>query len=381
MPAALEDELLSVEERLKILELENRMLQQEAEDLQRQLAAARSELDKLKKPPLIVATVQEKIGEERAVVKSPTGMTVLIDVPREIKAGDRLLLNQHTLAYVGKLPPEKNSLALGAEVIEKPKVSFKDIGGLDEQIREIREAIELPLLKPELFKKVGIVPPKGVLLYGPPGCGKTMLAKAVANETNATFIRLVGSELVKKFIGEGARLVKDVFALAREKAPSILFIDEIDAVAAKRLEETTGGDREVNRTLMQLLAELDGFDELENVRIIGATNRMDILDPALIRPGRFDRLIEIPAPDEKAREEIFRIHMKGMNVRGVDPKWLAKQSDGAIGSEIKAICTEAGMFAIREGKDTVTRKHFKMALDKVLGPVIEESGEEKKSYL
>ncbi|HEY5606237.1 MAG TPA: AAA family ATPase, partial [Thermoplasmata archaeon] len=242
------------------------------------------------------------------------------------------------------------------------------IGGLELQMREIREAVEDPLLKPDLYRKVGIEPPKGVLLVGPPGTGKTLLAKAVANRTKATFIRFVGSELVQKYIGEGARLVRELFQLAREKAPSIVFIDELDSIGAKRLEVATSGDREVQRTLMQLLAELDGFNPLGEVKIIGATNRPDILDDALLRPGRFDRIIEIPMPNFDARVTIFKIHTRRMSLAGdVEYGVLASRCDGATGADIHAMCTEAGMFAIREDRDVVTMTDFERAVEKVLG--------------
>ncbi|MBQ9690426.1 MAG: AAA family ATPase, partial [Candidatus Methanomethylophilaceae archaeon] len=222
------------------------------------------------------------------------------------------------------------------------------------------------LLRPELYAKIGIEPPKGVLLVGPPGTGKTLMAKAVANATNATFIRLVGSELVQKYIGEGARLVRDLFDLAKEKAPRIIFIDELDSVGAKRLDVATSGDREVQRTLMQLLAELDGFTAIKDVKIIGATNRPDILDDALLRPGRFDRIIDVGLPDAEAREQIFSIHIGHMNVdKKISPKKLSEMTEGFSGAEIKNMCTEAGMLAIRDGRNKATEKDFTAAKDKI----------------
>ncbi|MFW9896661.1 MAG: AAA family ATPase, partial [Candidatus Thorarchaeota archaeon] len=246
-------------------------------------------------------------------------------------------------------------------------VSYDDIGGLDEQIQEVREVIELPLTRPELFEKIGIEPPKGVLFYGYPGTGKTLLAKAVANGTNATFIKVVGTELVQKFIGEGAQFVRDIFKLAREKAPTILFIDELDALGAIRMEDATSGDREVNRTLMQLLSELDGFDNRGNIKFIGATNRADILDPALLRAGRFDRLIEFPLPNKKARESIFKIHMKGLHINDeINLKTLIGLTKKATGSDIKGICTEAGMNAIRKNSEIIINEDFLKAIEKIM---------------
>ena len=254
------------------------------------------------------------------------------------------------------------------EVEEKPDVSYAQIGGLEEQIVEIKETVELPLKKPDLFTDIGIEPPKGVLLYGPPGTGKTLLAKAVAHETNATFIKIVASEFVKKYIGEGARLVRGVFELAKEKAPSIIFIDEIDAIAAKRLKSSTSGDREVQRTLMQLLAEMDGFEGRGNVGIVAATNRPDILDPALLRPGRFDRFIEVSIPNEDGRKEILKIHNKNMTLdEDFDIDLVSSLSEGASGADLKAICTEAGMFAIREERPVVNMNDFLDAVDKIIG--------------
>ncbi|MFX0103273.1 MAG: AAA family ATPase, partial [Candidatus Hodarchaeota archaeon] len=232
-----------------------------------------------------------------------------------------------------------------------------------------RETVELPLTSPELFEKVGITPPKGVLLFGPPGTGKTLLARAVARETQATFIRIIGSELVQKFIGEGARLVREIFSMAKEKENAIIFIDELDAIGSKRLEVATSGDREVQRTLMQLLSELDGFSPRGNIRIIGATNRPDILDPALLRPGRFDRLIEFGEPTTEERKEIFLIHMRPMSVTPEVTEKINKLvqiTEKSTGADIKAICTEAGMFALRERRSKVTFKDFEKAANKVL---------------
>jgi len=244
--------IAELESKILKMELENKNLQRENLQLKKENEILKRELDKLRIPPLILGTVTDRVGKRKAVVKSSTGPSFLVNISQfvdeeEIVPGARVCLNQQTLVIVDVLPREKDYRAMAMEVDERPNVSFDDIGGLDEQIREIREVVELPLTHPELFEKVGIEPPKGVLLYGPPGTGKTLLAKAVAHETNATFIKVVGSELVKKFIGEGAKLVKDVFKLAKEKAPSIIFIDEIDAIASKRTEALTGGDREVQR--------------------------------------------------------------------------------------------------------------------------------------
>ncbi len=266
------------------------------------------------------------------------------------------------------LPTEIDPFIKGMEVIDTPiDLSYNDIGGLDEQIQEVREIIELPLTKPELFEKIGIEPPKGILFYGFPGTGKTLLAKAVAHETNTTFIKVVGTELVHKFIGEGAQFVREIFKLAREKAPTILFIDELDAIGAIRMEDATSGDREVNRTLMQLLSELDGFDQRGNIKFIGATNRFDILDPALLRPGRFDRMVEFPLPDEKARESIFKIHMRNLHIENeINLKTLIELTKDANGSDIKGICTEAGMYAIRRNSETISNDDFIKAIDKIM---------------
>jgi len=245
-------------------------------------------------------------------------------------------------------------------------VDYEQIGGLDEQIQELQEAVELPLIEPERFARIGIEPPKGVLLYGLPGTGKTLLAKAVAHRTNATFIRVVGSELVQKYIGDGSKLVREIFEMARKKAPSIIFIDELDSIAARRLNETTGADREVQRTLMQLLAEMDGFDKRKNIRIIAATNRPDVLDPAILRPGRFDRIVYVPMPGIEARGKILEIHCERMTLaEDIDFKKLAKITEGLSGADLKAIATEAGMFAIRKNKELIEMEDFLEAVGKV----------------
>lgn len=355
------------------IEGEKRFVEAELMRLQKEIRRLKGELERLKTPPLIIGSVRDVLTDGRVVVKSSTGPDFIVNsadyIDREsVIVGARVALNKQTLSVMGVLPPSLDPLVTGAEVIEKPDVAYADIGGLEEEIVEIKEAVEDPLLRPDLYKKVGIEPPKGVLLVGLPGTGKTLLAKAVAHQTNATFIRFVGSELVQKYIGEGARLVRELFELAREKAPSIVFIDEIDAIGAKRLEIATSGDREVQRTLMQLLAELDGFNPLGEVKIIAATNRPDILDDALLRPGRFDRIIEIPSPDLLGRKHIFKIHTREMNISDkIDYGSLAEKTDGCTGADIKAICTEAGMFAIRDDRDEVQMKDFNSAIDKVTG--------------
>ncbi|MEM0027265.1 MAG: proteasome-activating nucleotidase [Ignisphaera sp.] len=332
----------------------------------------KSQLEKLTAPPLVEATLIDVLPDGRAIVRSSSGPILIVNILESVdrsklRPGASVALNQRGSAIVEVLPKVEDPTVRVFEIIEKPNVTYTDIGGLEEQIAELREVVELPLKNPLIFKAMGIEPPKGVLLHGPPGCGKTLLAKAVAHESNATFIRIIASELAQKFIGEGARLVKEIFTLARRKAPSIILIDEIDAIAAKRLDVGTSGEREIHRTLTQLLAEIDGFDPLDNVKIIATTNRIDILDPAILRPGRFDKIIEIPLPDTKGRYEIFKIHTRKMPLAiDVDLVELAKLTEGATGAEIKAICTEAALRAIREDRIIVERKDFLYAINKVL---------------
>ena len=360
-------------EAIKRVESERHYMEAEILRLQREVKRLKTELDRLRYPPLIVGSVRDVLTDGRVIVKSSTGPDFVVNSAEtvehgKITVGSRVALNKQTLAVMGVLPASLDPLVTASEIVDKPSITYQDIGGLGDQIREIREAVEYPLLRADLYKKVGVDPPKGVLLIGSPGTGKTMIAKAVAHHTNATFVRLVGSELVQKYIGEGARLVRELFQLARDKAPTIIFIDEVDSIGAKRLEVATSGDREVQRTLMQLLAEMDGFEPLANVKIIAATNRPDILDDALLRPGRFDRIIEIPVPNEMGRSEIFKIHSHGMAIREtIDFETLAARCEGATGADIRAICTEAGMWAIREERDTVTLTDFERAIEKVVG--------------
>ncbi|RMF06170.1 AAA family ATPase [Candidatus Woesearchaeota archaeon] len=343
------------------LEEENRILKETVHQLKR-------ELDKFRYPALMVCEVAEVMGEH-AIIKVPNGNRFFVNIASEckgVKPGDTVLVEQKNLTIVRKIPRSKKFTVEQFVIVEKPNVKWSDIGGLDEQAEEIKEVVELPLKNPELFKKIGITPPKGILLYGPPGTGKTLLAKAVATSTKATFIEIVASELVQKFIGEGAKLVKEIFELAREKAPSIVFIDEIDALAARRIEVGTSGEREVQRTFMQLLAEIDGFKNLGNVKVIGCTNRLDILDPAVIRPGRLDRLIKVPAPDEEGLKEIFTIHTRNMKLdKRIDIDSLVKKMKGFSGAEVKAVATEAGYSAIRNKRTKITKKDFEYAIEKV----------------
>ena len=364
--------------KVRKLEKDKVLIENEKIRLEREVKSLRSEVDRFRSPPLVLATITEVLDDHRMTVKSSTGPSFLVNYSKFLDEkllvpGSRVALNQQTFGIVEVLPSEKDANVSGMEIETKPDITYDKIGGLEDQIIEVKETVELPLTEPELFERVGIEPPKGILLYGPPGTGKTLLAKAVANETNATFIKIVASEFVKKYIGEGARLVREVFELAKEKAPAIIFIDELDAVAAKRLKSSTSGDREVQRTLMQLLAELDGFESRGDIGIIGATNRPDILDPALLRPGRFDRFIEVPLPNEDGRREILKIHTKNMSFdEEADVDLLADLTDGFSGADLKAVCTEAGMFAIRDKREKVTVADFMDAIDKVMSKTKED---------
>lgn len=342
-------------------------VEQESSILRELFNNVNNELNNLKKPSLLVADVVSVHGD-KATIKLPNGNKFYCYTAQHVKnlkSGDAVLVDQKSLNIVDKFEANDNFEVEKYVIVGKPKEDWNSIGGLKEVVREVKEVIELPLTKPKLFESVGIKPPKGVLLYGPPGTGKTLLAKAVASSTNATFIEVVGSELVQKFIGEGAKLVKDIFALARRKAPSIIFIDEIDALASKRMETGTSGEREVSRTFMQLLAEVDGFKHLDNVKIIGATNRADILDTAIIRPGRLDRLIEVGLPDEEGRLEILKVHTANMNLRRVNLKEVAAKTENFSGAELQAVCTEAGYCAIREEREHVTNHDFLQAIERI----------------
>lgn len=362
-----------LEERIK--DLQNQILVLKTQNSQRlvELRSVQRELEVYREDTLITGEIEDILDEydKRIIVRASSGGSYVVNssnklIKEKLYPGQQIALNQRNLNLVDVLPQTIEPFIKNMELEDKRTgISYSDIGGLDDQIQEVRESIELPLLKPEIFIKIGIDAPKGVLFYGPPGTGKTLLARAVANETNATFIKVVATELVQKFIGEGARAVREIFDLAEKKSPSIIFIDEIDAIGAVRMDDATSGDREVNRTLMQLLSELDGFDRRDNIKFIAATNRADILDPALLRAGRFDRAIEFPLPNKAAREQIFKIHMRDINVENFDINPLLDLTEGKNGADIKAICTEAGMFAIRRDSEIVLNEDFVLALHKL----------------
>ncbi|QLG61297.1 proteasome-activating nucleotidase Pan2 [Halorarum salinum] len=352
-------------------ELDDRLESAESrgDDLQGEVDELKRRNEALKTSSLYVATVEELTDDGAVIKQHGNNQEVLTEVSSrledDLEPGDRVAIND-SFSVQTVLDDETDARAQAMEVDGSPEVTYDDIGGIDDQVREVREAVEAPLVNAEQFETVGVEPPSGVLLHGPPGTGKTMLAKAVANETDATFIKMAGSELVRKFIGEGARLVRDLFELASEREPAVIFVDEIDAVAAKRTDSKTSGDAEVQRTMMQLLSEMDGFDERGEIRIIAATNRFDMLDEAILRPGRFDRLIEVPKPEAEGRERVLDIHTADMSVADdVDFRDLAAELDDYSGADIAALCTEAGMFAIREDRTTVTREDFESAREKV----------------
>jgi proteasome regulatory subunit len=378
---SLESRNLELREQLRQVEADKRYIETQKIRYEREVRKLKSESEQLRSPPLIIGTITDVVDASRVIVRSSAGPRFMVRSSPSIesvdlKPGVRCTLNQQSLAIVELLPTSFDSQIYGMELVDSPQETYADIGGLEIQINEIKEAVELPLKRPELFLRIGVHPPKGVLLHGPPGTGKTLLAKAVAHETNAHFMRVVGSELVQKYIGEGARLVRELFDLAKKKAPTIIFIDEIDAVGASRTESNTSGDREVQRTLMQLLAGMDGFENRGDVKIIGATNRIDILDRALLRPGRFDRIIEIPLPDETGRLSILKVHCRTLTIdEDVNLCEIAKQTNGKNGADLRAICMEAGMFAIRKDRPAIMQEDLLAAINKIRLDFNRDSGE------
>ncbi|KAN0030189.1 hypothetical protein ACTA71_009950 [Dictyostelium dimigraforme] len=329
-------------------------------------------IEELRGDPLTVGNLEEIIDDNHAIVSSTVGPEHYVRImsfvdKSKLYLGATVLLNNKTLSVVGVIDGEVDPMVNVMKVEKAPTESYSDIGGLEAQVQEMKEAIELPLTHPELYEEIGIKPPKGVILYGEPGTGKTLLAKAVANQTSATFLRVVGSELIQKYLGDGPKLVRELFRVADECAPSIVFIDEIDAVGTKRYDSQSGGEREIQRTMLELLNQLDGFDARTDVKVIMATNRIETLDPALIRPGRIDRKIEFPLPDIKTKRKIFEIHTAKMNLSDdVNLEEFVMSKDDLSGADIKAICTESGLLALRERRMRVTHTDFKKAKEKVL---------------
>ncbi|PIA37062.1 hypothetical protein AQUCO_03100074v1 [Aquilegia coerulea] len=354
----MEEEFVSNQERLKPQEDKNE------ED--------RSKVDDIRGTPMSVGNLEELIDENHAIVSSSVGPEYYVGIlsfvdKDQLEPGCAILMHNKVLSVVGLLQDEVDPMVSVMKVEKAPLESYADIGGLDAQIQEIKEAVELPLTHPELYEDIGIKPPKGVILYGEPGTGKTLLAKAVANSTSATFLRVVGSELIQKYLGDGPKLVRELFRVADDLSPSIVFIDEIDAVGTKRYDAHSGGEREIQRTMLELLNQLDGFDSRGDVKVILATNRIESLDPALLRPGRIDRKIEFPLPDIKTRRRIFQIHTSRMTLADdVNLEEFVMTKDEFSGADIKAICTEAGLLALRERRMKVTHVDFKKAKEKVM---------------
>ncbi|OIR57516.1 MAG: 26S proteasome regulatory subunit T3, RPT3/PSMC4 [Amphiamblys sp. WSBS2006] len=360
---------VSLQEELDFLERYSGVLQTEIKILQGELGNA-NELKKIGAVPLMVGQFSEMVDDKTAIVQSTTGQSSVVRVRSTLdrallKPNATVALHRHSNAVVEIMPPEADTSVTVMLEDERPDVTYADVGGLDVQKQEIREAVELPLTMLEMYTQLGIDPPRGVLLYGEPGTGKTMLVKAVANHSTATFIRVSGSEFVQKYLGEGPRMVRDIFRLAREKAPSIVFIDEVDAIATKRFDAQTGADREIQRVLIELLNQMDGFEQSLGVKVIMATNRVDTLDPALLRPGRLDRKIEFPTPDRRQKRLIFNTITSKMTLSSeIDMEDFVSRPEKLSGADIAAICQEAGMQAIRNNRYVVMYKDFETAYEK-----------------
>ncbi|KAJ3359834.1 26S protease regulatory subunit 10B [Allomyces macrogynus ATCC 38327] len=340
-------------------------------DLEREYTKTEDDIKALQTVGQIIGEVLKQLDEEKFIVKASSGPRYVVGCRAKVDKtkltpSTRVALDMTTLTIMRILPREVDPLVYNMSTEDPGDVSFAGIGGLSDQIRELREVIELPLINPELFLRVGIRPPKGVLLYGPPGTGKTLLARAVAATLETSFLKVVSSAIIDKYIGESARVIREMFGYAKEHEPCIIFMDEIDAIGGRRFSEGTSADREVQRTLMELLNQMDGFDYLGKTKIIMATNRPDTLDPALLRPGRLDRKIEIPLPNELGRLEILKIHSAKINKQSdIDYEAVVKLSDGFNGADLRNVCTEAGMFAIRDERDYVIQDDFMKAVRKV----------------
>ncbi|KAK8146183.1 26S proteasome subunit rpt4 [Beauveria asiatica] len=367
------------EAKLKNLRLEIKGLQKDFDRTEENIKALQSvgqiigevlkQLDEERCKQLTLSTAT--VGACDVIVKASSGPRYVVGCRSKVdkakmKQGTRVALDMTTLTIMRMLPREVDPLVYNMSLEDPGQVSFAGIGGLNDQIRELREVIELPLKNPELFLRVGIKPPKGVLLYGPPGTGKTLLARAVACSLETNFLKVVSSAIVDKYIGESARLIREMFGYAKEHEPCIIFMDEIDAIGGRRFSEGTSADREIQRTLMELLNQLDGFDYLGKTKIIMATNRPDTLDPALLRAGRLDRKIEIPLPNEVGRLEILKIHAAGVVLDGdIDFESVVKMSDGLNGADLRNVVTEAGLFAIKDYRESINQDDFNKAVRKM----------------
>lgn len=346
-------------------------LRNDVRDLITEYNRTEEDLKAIQSVGMLIGDVLKQMDDERFIVKASSGPRYVVGCrskldKKKLKPGTRIALDMTTLTIMRPMPREVDPTIFNMLHEESKSTDFSEIGGLTDQIRELREVIELPLTNPELFIRVGIKAPKGVLLYGPPGTGKTLLARALASNINGTFLKVVASAIVDKYIGESARIIREMFGYAKDHQPCVIFMDEVDAIGGSRFSEGTSADREIQRTLMELLAQLDGFESLGAVKIVMATNRPDILDPALLRPGRLDRKIEIPLPNEAARLDILKIHSGGIAKRGeVDYDSVVKLADGFNGADLRNICTEAGLFAIRDGRDYVLEEDLMKAARKI----------------
>lgn len=348
-------------------------------------ADERGRVDDMRGSPMGVGNLEELIDDDHAIVSSATGpeyyVSIMSFVDKDLlEPGASILLHHKSVSVVGVLTEDTDPAVNVMKLDKAPSETYGDIGGLESQIQEVREAVELPLMHPELYEEMGIKPPKGVILYGAPGTGKTLLAKAVANQTSATFLRIVGSELIQKYLGDGPRLVRQLFQTAAEHAPAIVFIDEIDAIGTKRYESSSGGEREIQRTMLELLNQLDGFDDRGDVKVVMATNKIDTLDPALIRPGRIDRKILFENPDQNTKRKIFNLHTSKMSLApDVEIDEFVTQKDDLSGADVRAICSEAGLLALRERRMRVNMADFRAARESVLKTKTE--GEPEGLYL
>jgi 26S proteasome regulatory subunit T5 len=382
----------AIDNELKVLRNESMILQQEIKQMKEKLKENLEKIKLNKQLPYLVGHVievldvdAEDMEEEGAnidldaqhkgksvVIKTSTRQTIFLPVAglvdiEKLKPGDLIGVNKDSYLILDTLPPEYDARVKAMEVDTRPTEQLADVGGLEKQFEELMDAVVLPITHKQYFEKIGIKPPKGALLYGPPGTGKTLLARVCANQTKSTFLKLAGPQLVQMFIGDGAKLVRDAFALAKEKKPSIIFIDELDAIGTKRFDSDLAGDREVQRTMLELLNQLDGFSSDDDIKVIAATNRVDILDPALLRSGRFDRKIEFPLPNEPARLNILRIHSRKMNLGpDVNLEEIARMTVDFNGAQLKAVCVEAGMNALRRGAEELSHEDYIEGVAQVL---------------